>query len=63
LKALVMPLPDDSMVSHAVSKVVDNPRNEKRERVQPMQGGGCANATRPIGGRLYWQTAKASHVE
>jgi putative SOS response-associated peptidase YedK len=35
-KALLEPLPDDWMVSHAVSKLVNNPRNEKPECVAPV---------------------------
>jgi putative SOS response-associated peptidase YedK len=37
LKALLRPLPDDFMVSHAVSKMVNNPRNERPECVAPTQ--------------------------
>ena len=35
VKELLRPLPDDFMVSHAVSKLVNNPRNERPECVAP----------------------------
>ncbi len=36
LKELLRPLADDLMVSHAVSKLVNNPRNERPDCVQPV---------------------------
>jgi putative SOS response-associated peptidase YedK len=35
LQALLRPLPDDCMTCHAVSKLVNNPRNERPECVAP----------------------------
>jgi len=36
VKELLRPLADDLMVSHAVSKLVNNPRNERPECVRPV---------------------------
>jgi putative SOS response-associated peptidase YedK len=36
LKALLVPLPDDSLVTHPVSKLVNNPRNETPRYIEPV---------------------------
>jgi putative SOS response-associated peptidase YedK len=35
LKELLRPLADELMINHAVSKLVNNPRNERRECIEP----------------------------
>jgi putative SOS response-associated peptidase YedK len=37
LKKLLRPLADELMVSHAMSNLVNNPRNERPECVQPLR--------------------------
>ena len=36
LKALLVPLPDDWMTAHPVSKLVNNPRNESPRCIEPV---------------------------
>jgi putative SOS response-associated peptidase YedK len=39
LKAMLTPLPDDWMIAHPVSKLVNNPRNESPRCVEPVSPG------------------------
>ena len=36
LKAMLVPLPDDSLTAHPVSKLVNNPRNESPQCIEPV---------------------------